>query len=210
MFRTLLTVIALFCLAASAVASVEVVGLFKGRAVVRTLAGDEVVKVGETSKHGVTLIEADASSALVRYRGETLRLNLSRRIGSRFSEAKARSVRINADDMGQYRVQGFINERRASFLVDTGASVVAMSSEHARALGIEYQLGQRGTVVTAQGEVDARFITLPNVNVGGVVAQNVSATVIEGRYPVEILLGMSYLNQVSMQNDQGVLTLTRR
>ncbi len=177
---------------------------------VRTVAGDEVVRVGETSKNGVTLLEADASGALVRYRDETRRLNLSQRIGSRFSEAQARSVRINADDMGQYRVQGFINERRASFLVDTGASVVAMSSQHARALGIDYQLGQRGTVVTAQGEVDARFITLPNVNVGGVVAQNVSATVIEGRYPLEILLGMSYLNQVSMQNDQGVLTLTRR
>ncbi len=191
-------------------ADVEVVGLFKGRAVVRTSAGDEIVKVGQTSKSGVTLIEADSREAVVRFEGETHRLSLSRRIGSSFTEAQAQTVSINPDDQGQYRIQGFINRRRANFLVDTGASVVAMSSEHARSLGINFSIGQRGKVVTAQGEVDASFITLPQVNVGGVTAHNVQATVIEGRYPVEILLGMSYLNQVDMQNQGGVLTLSGR
>ena len=205
-----LSLIAALLLISTAAQALEVVALFKGRAVVRTELGEEVVKTGHTSPNGVTLIEADARSALVRYRGETRRLNLSNRIGGKFSKAQAQSISISADAQGQYRVQGFINQRPASFLVDTGASVVAMSSEHAVSLGIDYQMGQRGSVVTAQGEVAARFITLPSVNIGGVQAHNVAATVIDGRYPVEILLGMSFLNQVEMRNTGGVLTLRRR
>ena len=201
---------ALVVIAGPASASIEVVGLFKDRAVVRSPAGDELIRVGETSRGGVTLVRADTGGAVVRYRGETQRLSLSNRVGSRFTKNESRSISINADSLGQYRVQGFINERRASFLVDTGASVVALSGQHARSLGIDYSLGQQGTVVTAQGEVGARFITLSTVNVGGVTAHNVAATVIEGNYPVDILLGMSYLNKVNMQNAGGVLTITRR
>jgi len=65
-------------------------------------------------------------------------------------------------------------------------------------------------VVTAQGEVDAKNITLTEVSVGGVKAPNVAATVIEGNYPMEILLGMSFLSEVSMKNEGGVLTLSQR
>ena len=205
-----LSLIAALLLFSTAAQALEVVALFKGRAVVRTALGEEIVRTGHTSPNGVTLIEADARSALVRFRGETRRLSLSNRIGGKFSKAQAQSISISADAQGQYRVQGFINQRPASFLVDTGASVVAMSSEHAVSLGIDYQMGQRGSVVTAQGEVAARFITLPSVNIGGVQAHNVAATVIDGRYPVEILLGMSFLNQVEMRNTGGVLTLRRR
>ncbi len=206
----LVLIFALWLVPMSAAPSVEVLGLFKDRAVVRTSSGEEVVRVGETSRGGVTLMKADSRSALVRYQGETMKLSLTKRVGGTFTKVKARRISISPDEQGQYRVQGFINQRQARFLVDTGASVVAMSSDHAASLGLNWSLGQRGTVVTAQGEVDARFITLPSVNVGGVTAHNVSATVIEGRYPVDILLGMSYLNQVNMQNQGGVLTLSAR
>ena len=142
------------------------------------------------------------------YQGKIYDLQISNRVGSSFKAVKARSITVNADVTGHFRITGEINGSPAAFLVDTGATVVAMSSQHATTLGIDYAVGQQGSVVTAQGEVPARYITLSQVSVGGVVANNVAATVIEGQYPQEILLGMSYLNQVSMQNQGGVLTLT--
>lgn len=121
-----------------------------------------------------------------------------------------RSVSVNIDPSGSSRVNGSINGNPANFLVDTGASVVALSGKTASALGINYQIGETGKVVTAQGEVDAKNITLTEVSVGGIKAHNVAATVIEGNYPMEILLGMSFLSEVSMKNEGGVLTLSQR
>ena len=207
-------VLILFLLGLSAnvsfAAPVEVVGLFKDRAVVRTARGEELVRVGQTSRNGVHLLKADAASATVNFQGRRYELYLSRRVGGSFEVPQNSLISINADQLGQYRVRGTINRRQADFLVDTGASVVAMSSKHARALGIDYRTGQQGRVTTAQGEVESRFITLTEVNVGGVKAQNVAATVIEGDYPVDILLGMSYLGKVNMQNKGSVLTLSQR
>jgi len=156
----------------------------------------------------VKLLSATAAGARVEYQGKTYELRLSDRVASGFQGATQRSISINPDNTGQYRVRGEINGQLVGFLVDTGASVVAMSSHDANMLGINYQLGQQGSVVTAQGEVAARYITLSEVSVGGVTAHNVAATVIEGQYPLDVLLGMSYLNQVSMQNKGGVLTLS--
>jgi aspartyl protease family protein len=193
-----------------ATASVEIVGLFKDRAVIRTTRGEELIRVGQTSANGVKLLFADAEKARVQYQGKTFDLSLSNRVGSSFQEAAVRSVSVNMDQSGSFRVNGSINGNPANFLVDTGANVVALSSKAAGALGINYQIGEISKVVTAQGEVDAKNITLTEVSVGGVKAHNVSATVIEGNYPVEILLGMSFLSQVSMKNEGGVLTLSQR
>lgn len=195
---------------ALASASVEIVGLFKDRAVVRTARGEEMIRVGQTSANGVKLLFANAEKARVQFQGKTYDLSLSNRVGSSFQEAAVRSVSVNMDQSGSFRVNGSINGNPANFLVDTGANVVAMSSKQASALGISYQIGETGKVVTAQGEVDAKNITLTEVSVGGVKAHNVAATVIEGNYPVEILLGMSFLSQVAMKNEGGVLTLSQR
>jgi len=209
--RVVLTLLcSLTAVSASATSPVEVVGLFKDRAVIRTAQGEELVRVGQTTARGVRLLSADAHGAVVSFQGQTYQLTLSNRVGSGYRDAAVQSISVNADETGQYRVRGQINGHLTNFLVDTGASVVAMSSDDANALGIDYQIGQQGTVVTAQGEVSARYITLPEISVGGVRARNVAATVIEGSYPVDILLGMSFLNQVSMQNQGGVLTLTQR
>jgi len=193
-----------------ATASVEIVGLFKDRAVIRTQRGEELIRVGQTSANGVKLLFADAQKARVQYQGKTFDLSLSNRVGSAFQEAAVRSVSVNMDQSGSFRVNGSINGNPANFLVDTGANVVALSGKTASALGINYQIGETGKVVTAQGEVDAKNITLTEVSVGGVKAHNVAATVIEGNYPMEILLGMSFLSEVSMKNEGGVLTLSQR
>lgn len=194
---------------ASASAPVEVVGLFNGRAVLRIPGiGEKLLRVGQ-QQGGVTLLAADANSARIRYQDQTLRLTLSSRIAGSYRAAAKAQVSINADSLGQYQVRGAINDRFVNFLVDTGASVVAVSSRTADSLGIEYLSGQRGTVQTAQGVAESFFVNLDKVTVGGITVPNVQAAIIRGDYPVEILLGMSFLKVVKMEEDGGVLMLTK-
>jgi aspartyl protease family protein len=199
-----------FAVGALAAAPVEVLALFKGRALVRASGGEQMLKEGETSADGMTLLEADAHGARVSYQGQVYNLTLSRRVSSSFHPADRQRVSINPDGQGQYRIRGAINDSFVNFLVDTGASVVAMSRVHANSIGLDLESGKRGTVQTAQGTVGSRFVTLDKVVVGGITAHNVQAAVIDGSYPVEILLGMSFLRQVGMEENAGVLTLVQK
>lgn len=212
--RTLPLLVCLTSLAvaagAHAVAPVEVLALFKDRAVVRAAGEQHMLKEGETSPDGVTLLEADADGARVRYRGEVYDLTLSRHVSSRFRQADKPRVSITRDQQGQYRIRGAINDTFVNFLVDTGASLVAMSRVHAASLGIDPQSGQPGVMQTAQGTVNSYLVNLETVVVGGITVHNVRAAVIDSTYPVEILLGMSFLRQVAIEEDAGVLTLVQK
>lgn len=188
---------------------VEVVGLFDGRAVLRIPGvGEKLLKVGQ-QKGGVTLLSADAHSARIRYQDQTLRLTLSSRIASNYRPPQRAQVSINADSLGQYYIRGSINGQFVNFLVDTGASIVAISSRTAESLGIDYLGGTKGTVQTAQGVTESFFVTLDKVTVGGISVPNVGAAVIRGNFPVDILLGMSFLRTVRMEEDNGVLMLSK-
>ena len=192
-------------------APVEVLALFKDRAMIRAAGQQQMLKVGETSRGGVTLLAAHAQGARVRYQGEEYTLTLSSQVSSAFKPVDRQRVDISPDNFGQYRIRGAINSQFVNFLVDTGASVVAMSSSHARSLGLDCaSRGQPGTVQTAQGTVSSCFMSLNQVTVGGITAHNVQAAVIDGNYPVDILLGMSFLRQVAMEERAGVLTLTAK
>lgn len=212
MLKNLLLIASLTLAATALQASVpvEIVGLFKDMAVIRSGGGEKLIRVGETTAQGVTLISADAREAVVAYQGERHTVGLSRGVTSKFAAVESSQVSINADDLGQYRIRGAINGRYVNFLVDTGASVVALSSEEAEALGIDYRRGRKGSVQTAQGTAESYFMTLQKVTVAGITAHNVQAAIISGRFPQDILLGMSFLKQVSMQESGGVMTLVQR
>ncbi len=200
----------IFAVRADAVAPVEAVALFKERAVVRTSEGEAMLKVGETSDFGVTLLAANPHGAQVRYKGELFDLALSVKVGSRFTKPTVATVRMNEDSLGQYRMRGAINGNFVNFLVDTGASVVALSERDALRMGLNYRRAQKGSVQTAQGIANAYFLSLDTVTIGGITINGVQATVIEGDFPTDVLLGMSFLNKVKMQNDDGVLVLTAK
>ena len=209
-WRTGLLLLAL-CLSSGATAApVEAVALFKDRVVVRTSAGQEMIRVGQTSPGGVTLIEANTRGARVRYQGQEYALSLSARVSTTYVKPESRSVRINQDNLGQYRTRGSLNGHYVNFLVDTGASIVAMSERHAQAMGIDYRGGEAGYVETAQGTARAYFLDVAEVTIGGITINNVEATVIEGSHPIEVLLGMSFLKNVRITDDGGVMTLTAK
>ncbi|MDA1075574.1 MAG: retroviral-like aspartic protease family protein, partial [Proteobacteria bacterium] len=140
--------------AVMAMNQIEVVGLFNGRAVIRHAGEDTLIRVGETSKTGVKLVSADAHSAVVELEGKRHNLSLSKRVSSQFQAAAAPEVSISPDHQGQYRVRGSIKGQYVNLLVDTGASVVAMSTAQAKSLGIDYLSGRPGRVHTAQGTTE--------------------------------------------------------
>ncbi|MFK7976182.1 MAG: TIGR02281 family clan AA aspartic protease [Halioglobus sp.] len=188
--------------------SIAVEALFPNAAVLKVQGQRKMLKAGQTHK-GVTLVSAGSTSVVVEIEGKRHTLGLSRHVGSAFEEVEAQSIALNRDKRNQYQTNILINGRSVLALVDTGATTVAMSGTQARALGIEYYGGTKGQVSTASGLADAYSITLRSVSVGGIEVGSVRASVVEGDYPDIVLLGMTYLRHVKMEEQGGVLTLSR-
>lgn len=205
-----LCVLLLSVAAAEAAPSVEARGLMRGMAVLVIDGRQQLVRVGERTPEGVELIAADTARARIRVDGQEIELGLSQRVGANFVVPEKTEVRINRDGQGHFRVAGTIEGQPVSFLIDTGATVLAMSSRQAQQLGIDYQRsGEVVQVVTAAGPAASYYVNLDAVEVGGIRVNGVQAAVVEGAYPVDILLGMSFLRHVGLSERAGVMTLTQ-
>jgi aspartyl protease family protein len=142
--------------------------------------------------------------------GRTETVGLSQHVATTYQKREERVVTIARDSKMQYQTNAIINGRRVLVLVDTGANVVAISSSQAKTLGVNYIVdGTPSQVETASGVTDAHSVTLQSVSVGGLQVDYVPATVVEGAYPATILLGMSYLRHVKMQENDGILSLSK-
>jgi aspartyl protease family protein len=113
-------------------------------------------------------------------------------------------VVLEQDRNGHYEAQGQINGQPVTFLVDTGATDVALPESMARALGLDF--GPRVQVMTAAGPANAWVTRLDEVTVGGIRRQNVRATITGGEFN-GILLGMSFLKHYSLQQQDGRLVI---
>ncbi len=110
-----------------------------------------------------------------------------------------------------YTTVGSINGMPVNFLIDTGASAVAMSAAEAKRLGVNYKLeGERIQVRTASGISAAYRVQLDTVKVGDILQRNVNAFVIEGNAPQMVLLGMSYLGRLKIRNEGSVMHLEQK
>lgn len=197
---------------ATAADQIVVVGLFKDRAVLEIDGTRRVLAAGERSPEGVLLVSADSDEAILEVDGERRRLALGTHIGGQFStpEPKA-AVQIWPDPTGMYTVSGSINGFAVDFLVDTGATTIAMNGVQARRLGLDYKLDSiEGRTHTASGEVTAYYLTLDRVRIGEIELRDVQAAVIDGEFPREVLLGNSFLNRLEMQRQGQMLELRLR
>lgn len=213
MFRLILATFLLILSAVSQAqpANVRAEGLFKNGAVLKIDGKRRLLKVGQTSPEGVRLLAANPQRAQVEINGKRHSLRLSKTISSDFSAPVKRRVAVNKSRNNSYQTSGTINGQTVNLLIDTGATSVAMNSKMAKRLGIDYLLhGRQGSVRTASGVTRAYYITLKTVAVGGIAVNNVAAAVIEGSFPHEILLGMSYLSHVTMEEQRGVLSLQQK
>ncbi len=186
---------------------IDVIALFKDRAVLEINGKQVLMKEGDISQ-GIRLLSADSREATIELGGQQITLDLSSKIGTQFAAPENATVTIQLNEAGQYRTMGSINNRPTRFVVDTGANVVAMNLAQARALGIDVSSAREVEAVTASGAVQSFEVFLDEVEVGGIRANNVQAVILPGQFPVEILLGMSFLRNVDIRESSGVLVLT--
>jgi aspartyl protease family protein len=198
------------CPAFASATQVQVVGLFPGAAVLNVDGQRKLVKVGQTGPGGVQVISADSKGAVLRVDGVERSYGLSREYNQAGSPGAPQRTQMSIarGNNGHFQVAGSIEGHPVQFLVDTGATSVAMNENQARRLGIDYRVkGLPMKAGTAAGTVNAWRVTFDRVKVGGIEVLGVEGAVIEGDAPVEVLLGMSFLNRVRWREEQGVLLL---
>jgi aspartyl protease family protein len=114
-------------------------------------------------------------------------------------------VVLEQDRSGHYQAEGMINGQAVNFLVDTGATDVALPESVARALGLKF--GPRVNVMTAAGPATAWMTRLDEVSIGDISRRNVRASITTGEFN-GVLLGMSFLKHYSLQQQDGKLVIS--
>lgn len=112
---------------------------------------------------------------------------------------------LEQDRNGHYQVEGLINGQTVNFLIDTGATDVAVPESMARALGLDF--GPRVQVMTAAGPSKAWMTRLNQVSIGGISRRDVRATITSGEFN-GVLLGMSFLRHYSLRQQDGKLVIS--
>jgi len=111
--------------------------------------------------------------------------------------AGPRTLTVRRDYRGHFQVEGRVDGRRISFMVDTGATVIAMPEREAARLGIHpAQRDYTAQISTANGIVRGARARLSMVEVGGLIVYGVDAVIMPDGALNENLLGMSFLSRL--------------
>ena len=190
-------------------AGVSVVGLFKDKAIVSIDGGKpRTLSVGQVVQ-GVKLISADSDSARFDVDGKSRTLSMGQSFAGGTATGERQSVSLTADGHGHFAAAGSLNGYPVSFLVDTGATSIAINATEAKRIGLDYRSGQAVGVGTAAGVVPAWRVKFNTVKVGSITLNQVDGLVVETGLNVP-LLGMSFLNRMEMRRDGQTMTLTQR
>ena len=119
-----------------------------------------------------------------------------------------RTVTLNSDGRGHFQVEARVDGRSIDFLVDTGASSIALRESSAAKLGIhpsarDYTIKMQ----TANGVGKAARVQLDRVEVNGITVRDVEALVVPDEALSTNLLGMTFLSRVKWTHDRGRLVL---
>jgi aspartyl protease family protein len=106
---------------------------------------------------------------------------------------------------GHYYADGEINGQPVKFLLDTGATQIALSSKLANALGLS--LGRSVTLQTAAGPATGYPTRLARVRLGTIEMQDLGAVVSQGMSEDAVLLGMNFLKRLEIIQRGDQLTL---
>ncbi len=108
-----------------------------------------------------------------------------------------RSLKISHDARGHFATEGRIDGQRIGFMVDTGASVIALNESSAARFGLRPSRGEyNATVTTANGTVKGARTRIAMIDVGGLVVRDVDAMVLPDEALSENLLGLSFLSKL--------------
>jgi aspartyl protease family protein len=111
--------------------------------------------------------------------------------------ANGRTFTVRRDNNGHFQVEGRIDGRRMDFIVDTGATVIAIPEREAARLGIHPARREyKAQIRTANGTIRGAPTRLGMVEVGGLLVRDVAAVIMPDEALAENLLGMSFLSRL--------------
>ncbi|WP_198086117.1 TIGR02281 family clan AA aspartic protease [Variovorax sp. E3] len=196
---------------AHAAGSVTLTGTIGSRAIlIVNGAPPKTVAVGETFQ-GVKLVSLQAEQAVVELEGKrvNLRMDTPVSIGGGGGSGGGNRIVLPADSRGHFLTQGSINGRAVTFMLDTGATNVALSAADAQRIGLDYTKGQPVQIGTANGMTQGYRLRLQSVRVGDVEVYDIDAMVSQQPMPF-VLLGNSFINRFSMRRDADQMVLEKR
>lgn len=167
------------------------------------------VAVGERHQ-GVKVVSVQGEQAVLEFSGQRHTLRVGEAPASVGAGASAgsegRRIVLSAGSGGHFMTSGQINGRTVQLMVDTGATMVSLSTQDAERVGLAYKSGQPVQMSTANGVVPGWRLKLHSVRLGDVVVYEVDAIVTTGSMPF-VLLGNSFLTRFQMNrvNDQMIL-----
>ena len=182
-------------------------------------AAPKAVAVGETYR-GVKVLSAGADRATLQSEGRryTVRLGespvhvggpLPATAGVVEEAGDGRRIVLTQTGGGHFMANGSINGKSVQFVVDTGATYVAMGVAEAERLGLPYKSGKRMPMQTANGVNLGWGVKLDSVRLKGVQIHTVDAVVSPANIGV-VLLGNSFLNRFVMTRNGDQMILERR
>lgn len=170
------------------------------------------VAIGATHQ-GVKVVSMQGDSVVIEVAGKRMTVRVGDAPASVGSTAGTASggnrVVLTAGPGGHFTSDGQINGRIVRFMVDTGATAVALSIGEAERIGLKYKNGERVQMNTANGIVPGWRMTLDSVRLGDVFVGGVDAVITPASMPY-VLLGNSFLNRFQMNRTNDQMVLERR
>ena len=166
------------------------------------------VAAGETHL-GVKVISTTNDQAVVEQAGKRVLLRVGEAPVSMGGGLKGTRIVLMAGSGGHFVTPGKINGQAVQFMVDTGATTIAMGVTEAERAGIDYRQGQPVRMSTANGITQGFKVKLASVRIAEVEVMDVDAVVIPQSMPF-MLLGNSFLMRFQMTRDNDQMTLTKR
>jgi aspartyl protease family protein len=157
---------------------------------------------------GVKLISVGRDEAVIQTAAGRRTLLLGEAPVSLGGSGGGQRLVLKADARGHFVNTGFINNRIMQYMVDTGASTVAIGRPEAERLGLKFQAGQPVHISTANGQGKAWRIRLDSVRVGDLEVHGVDAVVTSESMPY-VLLGNSFLSRFQMSRSGGEMVLLK-
>ncbi|HEY1287286.1 MAG TPA: retropepsin-like aspartic protease [Burkholderiales bacterium] len=194
----------------AAAAEVSLVGVIGGKAAVVVVDGGDpkTVKVGQTW-NGITVMSVDKNSAVMEIEGTKRVLQQGQAYRRTAATSERAQATLAVGPGGHFVGEGMVNGTPVRFLVDTGASSIALPASLAQRAGIDFRKGEPGLSNTANGLVPVYRVSLATVKLGEIELNSVDAVVFEAGLDTA-LLGMSFLNRVDMRREGETMTLTKR
>ena len=193
--------------------SVALAGMLGSKALlVVNGSAPKTVAAGE-SHQGVKVISTSGDQAVVEQSGKRVTLRVGESPvstgGAGLYAGRGTRITLNESGGGHFMASGQINGRAVQFMVDTGATNIAMSVLDADRAGLAYKAGQPVQMNTANGVAQGWRIKLNTVRIGDVEVFDVDAVVIPQAMPF-LLLGNSFLSRFQMRREGTLMTLDKR